>query len=785
MKTVLWVFLLIVSISSFSQVVDKVRLEYYEEKLSSPQYGMSVSHDGKLGAFLFESGKLNIFDLQHSRQVKSINLEFEEIGEIRFSNDDSQIIVIERNRIRVLDWNTGEVKMDEKWDEEIICGDISVDNKLAVGSVDNINIWDLSTFKLLRTIPIRQNIATVFFSPAGKQMLINPRVNMLGSKTFIYNYETGELVRTLDKGFLGTYNPAGDKIFIHRFRKVKIKRSSAIIPVLYDLSLSDDNDSHVIYSDLEKSSDVGTIMSSLQVGEKLVGTAGYRGFTVYDIPNGGKVFTTKKTKRERSASAIGFYKNYTAKAIYKLNDDKVLINAYGDNINQIYSASQNEIVGYLFADSDGDFATITRDGKFDGSAQASDKLYWSARNSSRKTSVASTFSRGFTPNLLASLLDSKTVIEEFDIDTEIASIPEIKIKSFNQDKVSGQNAELTTSQKAGNLSVEITTDIAQVSQVRVFQNNKLVAIAENPKQAELSFDVSLSNSFGEANYFYVTATGKGGIDSEKQTMTINYTGKTDAKPRLYLVTVGVNEYRNPKYNLNYALADADAFETTLAQGAAGVFDDVKKITLRNSQFTKAGIINALKSVQDESNEQDMMIFYYAGHGVMSQTGQSDFFIVPHDVTQLYGRDDMLAEKALSATELKEISRKINAQKQVFILDACQSAAALDAVTRRGVAEERAIAQLARSTGTFWITATGSEQFATEFESLGHGVFTYALIEGLQGKADGGNPDNKITVRELNAYIESRVPELAEEYKGTPQFPSGYSFGNDFPLVIYK
>ncbi|HRX00430.1 MAG TPA: caspase family protein, partial [Cyclobacteriaceae bacterium] len=156
-----------------------------------------------------------------------------------------------------------------------------------------------------------------------------------------------------------------------------------------------------------------------------------------------------------------------------------------------------------------------------------------------------------------------------------------------------------------------------------------------------------------------------------------------------------------------------------------------------------------------------------------------------DVTQLYGRDDMLAEKALSATELKEISRKINAQKQVFILDACQSAAALDAVTRRGVAEERAIAQLARSTGTFWITATGSEQFATEFESLGHGVFTYALIEGLQGKADGGNPDNKITVRELNAYIESRVPELAEEYKGTPQFPSGYSFGNDFPLVIYK
>ena len=142
--------------------------------------------------------------------------------------------------------------------------------------------------------------------------------------------------------------------------------------------------------------------------------------------------------------------------------------------------------------------------------------------------------------------------------------------------------------------------------------------------------------------------------------------------------------------------------------------------------------------------------------------------------------DMLEQKAVSASELKELSKKINAQKQVFILDACQSAGALDAVVR-GAAEERAIAQLARSTGTFWITATGSDQYATEFEALGHGVFTYSILEGLAGKADNG--DKRLTVKELSAYIESRVPELSEKYRGTPQFPSGYSFGNDFPLAI--
>lgn len=164
--------------------------------------------------------------------------------------------------------------------------------------------------------------------------------------------------------------------------------------------------------------------------------------------------------------------------------------------------------------------------------------------------------------------------------------------------------------------------------------------------------------------------------------------------------------------------------------------------------------------------------------------EKEFFIVPSDVVQLYGRDDLLKDKAISASSLKGYAQSINAQKQVFILDACQSAGALEAVTERGVAEEKAIAQLARSTGTFWITSTGSNQFASEFDRLGHGIFTYSLIEGINGKADANN-DKKLTIRELSTYIENKVPELSEQLKGTAQYPSAYSFGNDFPLVVYK
>jgi uncharacterized caspase-like protein len=151
---------------------------------------------------------------------------------------------------------------------------------------------------------------------------------------------------------------------------------------------------------------------------------------------------------------------------------------------------------------------------------------------------------------------------------------------------------------------------------------------------------------------------------------------------------------------------------------------------------------------------------------------------------LYGKDDLLKEKAISATELKQYSQAINAQKQIFILDACHSAGALDAIASRGGAEERAIAQLARSTGTFWLTSSGTDQFATEFEKLGHGLFTYALLEGLNGDADS-NKDQQLTIRELSTYIENTVPDLSEKLKGSLQFPSAYSYGNDFPVAVYK
>ena len=119
------------------------------------------------------------------------------------------------------------------------------------------------------------------------------------------------------------------------------------------------------------------------------------------------------------------------------------------------------------------------------------------------------------------------------------------------------------------------------------------------------------------------------------------------------------------------------------------------------------------------------------------------------------------------------------------MDACQSGGSVEVLAQRGAPEEKAIAQLSRSSGIHVMAAAGSEQYATEFESLGHGLFTYALLKGLSGDADGAPKDGKVTIYELKSYLDDQVPELSILYKGTPQYPHTFSRGQDFPIVIVE
>lgn len=783
MRRIILIFLLTSGcLSAFAQEVDLLRLGYEVTAIQSKQKGMAVSPDGKLIAFLYEDKTVKLFDVSIGRFTKKFKAPYEDLFDVQLSSNQ-QLILVENKIVRVVDLKTESEIAQYPLEAEAAKTSFSgKHNLMAVGQKEGyVAVIDLKAKKqIFATQYKKHHVSALAIHPDGEKILVGV-MSFLKSNNALKQYDlaTGKEISESPGGTftMAAYNETGDQLIISGLNFLGTK---SIVQVW-------DANTYKMVKSLESEFFIATITANggIFTNNKLLALTASRSFNVYDTNSGSAIFTTKSDKWKFSGypgMGVGSFN------IFPLDQENetFFLNASGNNINQIYDLKSNSIIAYFYSDSNDDYAVVSKDGRVDGTEDALAKVFWTTRLTLQRTTLESSMEKGFTPRLFNTVLNEEsTSLASFDVDDAVAKVPVLAIKSINA-KPYTANTTVTTSQKNSSVIVEVTGNPEEVTEVRLYQNAKLMRSLPGSGAATYTFDISLSTSFGEENFFYVNAGSKNGIDAEKAKFTILYKGASEEKPTLYLITIGINKYKNPKYNLNYAEADANGVESSIKKSSSGIFKAIVPYNIRNEKAIKSNILAALDDVKKKSLEQDMLVVYYAGHGVMAGESAADkeFYIVPTDVTQLYGKEEMLKAKAIAASSLKEYAESINAQKQVFILDACQSSGALETVTERGAAEEKAIAQLARSTGTFWITSTGSDQFASEFEKLGHGIFTYALIEGINGKADTNN-DKKLTVRELSTYIENKVPELSEQLKGTAQYPSGYSFGNDFPLVVYK
>jgi hypothetical protein len=461
----------------------------------------------------------------------------------------------------------------------------------------------------------------------------------------------------------------------------------------------------------------------------------------------------------------------------------------------IYDLEAKKVLARLYPDiRRKDWAVVTPDGRFDGNSGALENMYHAKGNVI--VPLSAMYEKFYTPRLLPRILAGET-FDPINVDVnDLKKTPLVKMEF----KESNRNLEVdddikTIASKSANATVTVTASCPQdaVSEIRLYQNGKLIETTRNLEVDDDNTSKTLTRAFqvsllGGNNHFRAIALNSQRSESKPLELLVQYTpdksapASNTATAQLHIVVVGINTYKNTRYNLNYAKPDAEAFKTAIENGSGGIFSKVNTYYITDTEASKAGISSAMEKVKLIAQPQDLFIFYYAGHGVVND--KKEFYLVPSDVTQLYGNDDALAQNGLSAAHLQKFSKEIKAQKQLYILDACQSAGALDnIVAARGAAEEKAIAQLARSTGTHWLTASGSTQFASEFAQLGHGSFTYCLLEAFKGKADNG--DKKLTVKELDAYLQIRVPEITQQYKGSAQYPASFGYGNDFPLLIIK
>lgn len=242
----------------------------------------------------------------------------------------------------------------------------------------------------------------------------------------------------------------------------------------------------------------------------------------------------------------------------------------------------------------------------------------------------------------------------------------------------------------------------------------------------------------------------------------------------FAVVVGVSNY--PKSSgdefshLDFAAKDAHAVANLLSLQAGYTKNRIK--TLLNKTATRDGIASALRSLRIHAKEEDMVLFYFSGHGAMGKgkDGKSHYYLIPHN-----GRVDDLTSTSIQDYMLEELIGQIPARQIVVLLDTCYSGGAKGVLGAKGVTNKKFnISPPQRSFmdsayGRVLISASRSNQVSFEAKKLGHGVFTGFLLKALSGQADK-NSNGKVSVLEAYQFISKEVPEYTQEHFRREQTP---------------
>jgi len=227
--------------------------------------------------------------------------------------------------------------------------------------------------------------------------------------------------------------------------------------------------------------------------------------------------------------------------------------------------------------------------------------------------------------------------------------------------------------------------------------------------------------------------------------------------------------------VRFAAHDADTMGQLFRDQGARLYGpgNVHVHVLSDAQATGDGIRTAFAELASRVAAQDVFVLYLAGHGA---SFDREYHFIPWDA--VYTSTAALRQRSLTHEHFRGLLAKIPATKTVVLLDTC-SAGGFGRQEGRDIGEKGALDRLSRLTGRAMIAATADDKMAIEGEG-GHGAFTFALLEGLSGKADR-NGNGTVEVRELADYVEERLPEITRKW-GYEQFPFSATEGNSFTLV---
>ena len=221
--------------------------------------------------------------------------------------------------------------------------------------------------------------------------------------------------------------------------------------------------------------------------------------------------------------------------------------------------------------------------------------------------------------------------------------------------------------------------------------------------------------------------------------------------------IGVQNYSSaPK--ATFAASDAKWFYE-YAKNVFGVSENnIKKLVNKDASFIQTQkVISKWLPSKIKANQTELIVFF-AGHGLSTPDGK-ELYLLVHD-----SDTDLLSRTAISRSELFNDIVKLKPKSVTLFFDTCYSGSSRDDESLLVAARPIRIlpSEVSNRPDNFTIfSAAKNEQISSGFKEARHGIFSYYLMKGLEGKADT-NKDKKITNGELHVYMDKHVSQKALE-----------------------
>jgi serine/threonine protein kinase len=239
------------------------------------------------------------------------------------------------------------------------------------------------------------------------------------------------------------------------------------------------------------------------------------------------------------------------------------------------------------------------------------------------------------------------------------------------------------------------------------------------------------------------------------------------------LVIGVGDYLRAERvePLRFAAPDAIALAEALADPNLCAFPRDQVLLLTNGGARREALVQRLSRwLPEQAHGSDLVVIYFAGHGMVQTVGRrEEGFLLPYDADP----NDVVT-RGVAMSDLARWIDDLDTRAVVVCLDCCHAGKVFgqrgaSPPTVRNMELRPAVLQGMSGRGRYLIASCDEGQKSFECAELGHGLFTYHLLEGIRGAADRDG-DGRVGLAELFNYVSTAVSRDAWQKFGSEQKP---------------